>query len=159
MREKSSTGPLAKGLSISVFSHGRGRKAAALPECPVKSKYPVHALRLIRTITRPCRILVWDRRRFLGYLRPLPHAVCGGQAVDSARPGGGGGFAGRSRAGAGGAGPQPMGAAAAARRGGRGGRSDGVAAACGGGTAGRARALRGAARGRRNQRIRSQSLG
>src|ERR1039458_3019265 len=159
MREKSSTGPLAKGLSIPVFSHGSGRKAAALPECPVKSKYPVHALRLIRTTTRPCRILVWDRRRFLGYFRPLPHDVCDGQAVDSARPGGGGGFVGGSGAGAGGVGAQPVGAATAARRGGRGGWSGGVTAACGGGTAGRARALRGAARGRRKQRIRSQSVG
>src|ERR1039457_4221412 len=159
MREKSSTGPLAKGLSIPVFSHGSGRLAAARPECPVKSKYPVHAFRLIRTITRPCRILVWDRRRFLGYLRPLPHDVCDGQAVDSARPGGGGGFVGGSGAGAGGVGSQPVGTAAAARGGGRGGRSGGVAAACGGGTAGRARALRGAAGGRRERRIRSQFVG
>src|ERR1039458_4868899 len=125
MREKSSTGPLAKGLSISVFSHGRGRKAAALPECPVNSKYPVHAFRLIRTITRPCRILVWDRRRFLGYFRPLPHHVGRGQAVDSVRPGRGGGFVGGVGAGAGDVGAQPMGAAAAAGGGGRGSRSDG----------------------------------
>src|ERR1019366_10311880 len=52
-----------------------------------------------------------------------------------------------------------MGAAAAARRGSRGGRSGGVAAACGGGTAGRAGALRGAAGGRRKRRIRSQFVG
>src|ERR1019366_3339291 len=159
MRENSSTGPLAKGLSISVFSHGRGRNAAALPECPVNSKYPVHAFRLIRTITRPCHILVWDRQRILGYFRPLPHHVGGRQAVDSARPGGGGGFVGGFGAGAGGVGSKPVGAAAAPRRRSRGGRSDGVAAARGGGTGGGGRALRGAARGRRKGRIRSQFVG
>src|ERR1017187_3806186 len=159
MREKSSTGPLAKGLSIPVFSHGSGRNAAAPPQCPVKSKYPLHAFRLIRPITRPCRILVWDRRRFLGYFRPLPHHVRGGQAVDFARPGGGGGFVGGPGAGAGGVGAQSVGTAAATRGGSRGGRSDGVAAACGGGTVGGLRAFCGAAGGRRKRRIRSLFVG
>src|ERR1039457_6968296 len=180
MREKSSTGPLAKGLSIPVFSHanpgltpsfrrslpetgclsqglphgkrsrasrgphnsyapgaaGAGESAAAPPQCPVKSKYPLHAFRLIRPITRPCRILVWDRRRFLGYFRPLPHHVRGGQAVDFARPGGGGGFVGGPGAGAGGVGAQSVGTAGATPGGSRGGRADGGVAGGGGGAGG-----------------------
>src|ERR1035437_9440504 len=97
MREKSSTGPLAKGLSILVFSHGsvaRGGQTGlpanfrqrapethgslVSPRCLVKSKYLLHAIRLIRAATRPRRILVWDRWRFLGYFRQLPHHIGGG---------------------------------------------------------------------------------
>ena len=147
------------GCPYQYFRMGAGGWRAARPECPVKLKYPVHALRLIRTIARPCRILVWDRRRFLGYFRPLPHHVGRGQAGNPARPGGGGGFGGGSGTGAGRPGAQRMGAAAAARGGGRGGRPGGVAAACGGGTLGRARALHGAAGGWRKRRIRTQSVG
>src|ERR1035437_8004238 len=176
MREKSSTGPLAKGLSIpSIFAWttqgqtglpANFRQSApeiygslVCPQCPVKSKYPLHAIRLIRAATRPRRILVWDRWRFLGYFWQLPHHVGGGQAGDSARPRSSGGFGRGSGAGAGGAGAERKGAAAAARGGGRGGRSGGTATACSGGTIGRTRALRGAARGRRKQRIRTQSVG
>src|ERR1039458_8804937 len=124
---------------------------AAVLRCPVKSKYPLDAFRLIRAVTGPRRILVWNRRRLLGYSWQLPHDVCGGQTGDSARSGSGGGFGRGFGAGAGGPGTARMGAVAAARGGGRGERSGRTAAACAGGIARRARALRGAARRRRNQ--------
>src|ERR1039457_2173500 len=126
MRENSSTGPLAEGFSMPLIFAWE----AALLECPVKSKSPLNAFRLIRTITGPHRFLVWNRWRFLGYFWQLPHHVGGGQAGDSARPGSGGGFGGGSGAGAGGAGAARMGTAAAARGPGRGERPGGTAAAC-----------------------------
>src|ERR1017187_2586960 len=155
MREKSSTGPLAEGFSMPLIFAWE----AALLECPVKSKYPLNAIRLVRAVTGPRRILVWNRWRFLGYFWQLPHDVGGGQTGDSARSGSGGGFGRGFGAGAGGPGTARMGAVAAARGGGRGERSGRTAAACAGGIARRARALRGAARRRRNQRVRTRSGG
>ena len=64
MRAKRSAGPLAKGFSILLFSHVRRRWSC---KYPVKSKEP-HCMPSdsFEQLTRPRRILVWNRRRVFG---------------------------------------------------------------------------------------------